>query len=327
MADPWLRWRKSKKDGRRWASIIYGSPKRALALHTTDPVLARAKFRRWLEAHGDAPATACSLEPTKALEAFLARVAEGATPETVRCYRSPLQQIVKAWEGMDPTRWNPVAFRAYVAAHPKWKPRTVQLLRSASLRFLKWARAEGWPVGEFVGTFRGPKIVTRPYEFLGSSELAALLGRAEGVGEVAVGLAALAGLRMGEVQRAEWSDVRWKARTLHVRARKAHHERTVPISPALLAVLERHKGEGAMVPDLNSDLMRPLLRRWSKAAGLAVRPTLRTLRHTFATRLVAEGVDLATVQYLMGHRSAAMTLRYAHHDDARARAAVGKVLS
>ena len=40
--------------------------------------------------------------------------------------------------------------------------------------------------------------------------------------------------------------------------------------------------------------------------------TWHTLRYTFASRLVMAGVDLKTVQELMGHKTIAMTARYAH---------------
>ncbi|MBV8137590.1 MAG: tyrosine-type recombinase/integrase [Deltaproteobacteria bacterium] len=46
------------------------------------------------------------------------------------------------------------------------------------------------------------------------------------------------------------------------------------------------------------------------------------LRHTFASRLVMIGVVLYRVQILMGHKTAAMTLRYAHLSPQHLRAAV-----
>lgn len=48
-----------------------------------------------------------------------------------------------------------------------------------------------------------------------------------------------------------------------------------------------------------------------KTAGLESF-TWHCLRHTFASRLVMAGVDIRTVQELMGHKTIAMTVRYAH---------------
>ena len=53
-----------------------------------------------------------------------------------------------------------------------------------------------------------------------------------------------------------------------------------------------------------------------KAVKLAKIPHIRfhDLRHTLATRLVRSGVDIVTVQHLLGHSNVKMTSRYAHSD-------------
>src|SRR5207253_3594841 len=52
--------------------------------------------------------------------------------------------------------------------------------------------------------------------------------------------------------------------------------------------------------------------------------TWHTLRHTFASRAVMAGVDIRTVQELMGHSTITMTMRYTHLSPAHLRAAVNK---
>jgi site-specific recombinase XerD len=51
------------------------------------------------------------------------------------------------------------------------------------------------------------------------------------------------------------------------------------------------------------------------------------LRHTFGSRLVMSGVDLRTVQELMGHRTIAMTLRYTHLSPDHQQQAVERLVS
>lgn len=66
---------------------------------------------------------------------------------------------------------------------------------------------------------------------------------------------------------------------------------------------------------------------WRKAraaAGLG-HVTLHDLRHAAATEMVNAGIDLATVGAVLGHKSAASTLRYSHHGVQRLAYAVGKI--
>ena len=45
---------------------------------------------------------------------------------------------------------------------------------------------------------------------------------------------------------------------------------------------------------------------------MAKRCSFYTYRHTFASHLVMQGLDLTTIKELMGHKDIKMTLRYAH---------------
>jgi integrase len=53
--------------------------------------------------------------------------------------------------------------------------------------------------------------------------------------------------------------------------------------------------------------------------------TWHKLRHTFTTRLLEQGVDLATVQQLLGHSTVVVTMRYAHRNLDSKRHAVSKL--
>lgn len=148
-------------------------------------------------------------------------------------------------------------------------------------------------------------------------------------------MAAMTGMRKGEILALRWRDVDWAAERIRVRQSYVRGEfgtpksrrssRSVPLALRLATELELlHQ---ATVWNQDSDLVfahpetgRPLdgsklLKRFKKACEhAAVRPVrFHDLRHTFGTRVAAAGVPLKTLQEWFGHRDSKTTDIYADY--------------
>jgi len=126
------------------------------------------------------------------------------------------------------------------------------------------------------------------------------------------------GLRIGEVFTLRWSNVDFERSILNVFAPKTLKTRVVPINSDARRVLEAwalgRKNEFVFY-NLETgkpfvDLKAGFAKACRKAGITGV--TWKTLRHTFASRLVNRGVDIVTVQQLLGHFSVTVTMRYTH---------------
>jgi integrase/recombinase XerD len=71
---------------------------------------------------------------------------------------------------------------------------------------------------------------------------------------------------------------------------------------------------------LTREMLWILVRKYAKRAGLTGKVSPHTLRHSFATHLLAGGADLRTVQELLGHANIRTTQQYTHIDRDRLRA-------
>ncbi len=131
-------------------------------------------------------------------------------------------------------------------------------------------------------------------------------------------LALNTGLRLGELYGMEWENVNLARRVLTIPRPKNGEMRHVPLNgPALAALGELMKGSDGIGPVIRNAeggaLASP--RYWFEPAVKKAKIrsfSWHCLRHTFASRLVMAGVDLRTVQELMGHKSIQMTVRYSH---------------
>lgn len=174
----------------------------------------------------------------------------------------------------------------------------------------------------------------------------ATLGRYARVG-IAWWLAALLGLRRGEIAALSWRDVNWEKAELHIRQAYAPGEaggyslslpknkltRVMPVGPRLLVRLRQHweqqqaerrlKGvawkEGGFIvckedgtPFDNLTLLDHYLRRLCLKAGLP-HTTPHQLRHTVATIITEEGFSEVVVAAVLGHEKGNdVTRRYIH---------------
>ncbi len=124
------------------------------------------------------------------------------------------------------------------------------------------------------------------------------------------------GMRKEEILSLKWKDVDYRIRTISILDTKNGESREIPMNDivhrTLLAV---RKADSPWVFCKKSGErygnVRKAFEGARKRAGI-VDFRFHDLRHTFASHLVMAGVDLRTVQELLGHKSFEMTLRYAH---------------
>jgi integrase len=207
-----------------------------------------------------------------------------------------------------------------------------------------------------------PKVPYIEQRFLEPSQIRDLLAAAE-VSRLGVILDVIAttGLRQGEALALQWADVDFEDATLRVRGtltkangrlivsepKTERSRRVLPLTPTLAARLAEHRktqvAERLLAGDLWNDndfvfateLGKPIdprnllrtLTRAAKAAGIAGRVNLHSLRHSAATNMLDAGVSIRAVADLLGHADIRMTGKiYAHKTDVAASRAM-EVLS
>jgi len=122
------------------------------------------------------------------------------------------------------------------------------------------------------------------------------------------------GMRRGEILDLRWQNVDLLKRLIRVVKSKNGEKRGVPMSNTLYALFKDinvRDISGKVFPISKSSVRHAFDDAVEKAGLEDFR--FHDLRHTFATRLVQNGVDLFKVKELLGHKTITMTMRYAHH--------------
>lgn len=285
--------------------------------------------------------------------AYISRV-EGLSPETARAYGQHLEAYA-AWcrahgiDGLNPTARD---IRAYLAEFriEGRSPRTIAAHLSALRSLFRWLGAQGRKAGSVPLATAAPKQGRELPHVLTPDELDAImrapdLGSPEGLRDAAMlELFIATGARISELARLETGDVDTSERLVRLFG-KGSKERIVPIYGKAVSTYERYVREGR--PELllsggadasecravfiskrgkpmDSGALRYRFDVLRTRAGIPSKITPHSMRHTYATELLAGGADLRTVQELLGHASLSTTQVYTHLTPDRLKSAVSQ---
>ena len=208
-------------------------------------------------------------------------------------------------------------------------PRSIHYMLAVVRQIFNYAGRLGVFNGENpVKKMRKPKYDNKRLRFLSHEEadqlLDALYLKSPQVCEMSL-LSLHSGMRAGEIFSLTWGDVDLDHDLINLRDTKSGASRTLHMTNQvrnILAVKNRGKHGELVFPGRGGVQISAISKTFDytvKALGFndgvtdrRQKATFHTLRHTHASWLVMEGIDLYTVQKIMGHSTLAMTQRYAH---------------
>jgi integrase/recombinase XerD len=250
------------------------------------------------------------------LAAFLSELATDAVPERVSGGEGSSSRV-------------PDAATVRTAVSAATLRRKVACLRS----FYRHLRREGTIAHDPTAELRGPRRTQRLPAALTRGEVTRLLGEPRGTGPLVLRDRALlelmyaCGLRASEATGMELGDLDLEEGVLRARGKGAK-ERIVPIGASAIAATRAYlqRGRPALVGvqvqsrllvnsrggGLTRQGLYKIVQGYARRAGLDRKMSPHTLRHTFATHLLAGGCDLRSLQEMLGHADLATTQVYTH---------------
>jgi integrase/recombinase XerD len=262
----------------------------------------------------------------------------GLSRNTLEAYRSDLFQFGRFLHKRDVAAAEAesadVADFLVSLAERSASPATIHRKAACLRSFYRHLRREGVRESDPTATLTPPRRGRKLPQVLSRGEIDRLLEQPKGTEPAALRDRALlelmyaCGLRASEAITLDVGDVDIDDGLLRARG-KGSKERIVPIGQRAVGALRIYleRGRPALVRSrateahlfvnfrggsLTRQGLYKIVRRHAASAGLAGRMSPHTLRHTFATHLLAGGCDLRSVQEMLGHADVATTQLYTH---------------
>ncbi len=285
---------------------------------------------------------------------FLA-VEKNASPNTLAAYRNDLAQFTSFMSRVDPgvtpeamTKDHLVRFVAYLREEMKYKDTTVARKVASLKSFFSFLVGEGVIGADPTEQVKSPQVGKQLPRALTVEEVDELLEQPARRNtpearrdKAMLELLYATGLRVTELVSLDVNDVALESDPVTVRCvGKGDKERVLTLPPTAVDELRqyifhirprlvRNRREAALFVNRRGERLTRqgfwlILKNYAKEAGLDTAITPHTLRHTYATHMLAGGMPLRYVQDALGHASISTTQIYTHLTDQQKRKAYDK---
>jgi len=195
---------------------------------------------------------------------------------------------------------------------PATVSREITCLKHIFNKAREWGKIEGNPIAS-VKLFN---IRDRRVRYLEKEEIARLVHACPEYMKPIVIVALNTGMRKSEIFNLKWNDIDFRNHFIYVLETKNNEARKIPMNDITFRALLKVR-KNAKSPHVFLQGKRGALQGYPGWVQECVKESrgknfrFHDLRYTFASHLVMAGVDLRTVQELLGHKTFEMTLRYA----------------
>lgn len=240
---------------------------------------------------------------------------------TIQTYVSLFEKFLNYYKDITPeklTDTHVAEFQTYLVKEKKVSTSSQnQYINAIKFYFEKvLGREKGYyHIERPIKEFKLPKVLTE-------KEVAAILNSVHNLKHKAMLLLVYSsGLRAGELINLRISDIDGEQMRLFVRGGKGKKDRVTILSQKALVVLreyfKKYRPKAYLFEGQNGGAyttisLRKVFERAVLNSKIKKRVTLHTLRHSFATHLLEQGVDIRYIQVLLGHNSSKTTEVYTH---------------
>lgn len=255
------------------------------------------------------------------------RTLKGLSAKTLKAYRIDLTQYVFFMENDDLMNRHRIIQYLYLL-HQKYKPKTVKRKVATLKAFYHYLVYEEiipfHPFNKIDTHFKEPLLLPRTID---TQDLARLLGcvhRSRNTRDIAiVEMLVATGLRVSEIAKIKTSEL--SKDSLRISG-KGNKERIIfledtYLKTALAAYYQEYQNDiektGYLFVNrshhpISEQSIRLMIKKYTRSAGIKKNITPHMFRHTFATMLLQDDVDIRYIQHILGHSSILTTQIYTH---------------